>query len=52
MNTLVKREIDANSLARAAELSERARKHAWKMLNEMFEAGAVKPADYCEPDLY
>jgi hypothetical protein len=49
LNTLVQREIEGNSLARAAELSERARRRAWAMLNEMFAAGAVKPAGYCEP---
>lgn len=49
LNTLVQREIAAKSLERAAELSERARKRAWVMLNEMFAAGAVKPEDYCEP---
>jgi hypothetical protein len=50
LNTLVQREIAANSPARATDLSERARKRAWQMLNEMFAAGAVKPAGYCEPD--
>ena len=49
LNTLVQREIEGKSLARAAELSEQARKHAWSMLNEMFAAGAVKPVGYKEP---
>jgi hypothetical protein len=49
LNTLVQREITANSLDRAADLSERARKRAWTMLNEMFAAGARKPEGYCEP---
>jgi hypothetical protein len=49
LNTLVQREIKANALTRASELSERARKRAWTMLNEMFAAGAVKPEGYCEP---
>jgi hypothetical protein len=49
LNTLVQREIAANSLTRATELSERARKRAWVMLNEMFAAGAAKPEGYCEP---
>lgn len=49
LNTLVQREIEANSLSRATELSERARKRAWQMLNEMFAAGAEKPEGYCEP---
>jgi len=49
LNTLVHREIDANNLARARELSGRAQQRAWKLLNEMFEAGAAKPEGYCEP---
>jgi hypothetical protein len=49
LNTLVQREIAANSLARATDLSERARKRAWTILNEMFAAGAAKPEGYCEP---
>jgi len=35
LNTLVQREIAENSLTRATDLSERARKRAWIMLNEM-----------------
>ena len=50
LNTLVQREIATNSLHRASELSERARRRAWEMLNEMFAAGATKPKGYCEPD--
>jgi len=49
LNTLVQREIAAGSFARASELSERARRSAWETLNELFEAGAVKPEGYCEP---
>ncbi|MBG9389873.1 hypothetical protein [Caenimonas aquaedulcis] len=49
LNTLVQREITANNLPRAADLSERARRRAWKMLNELFNAGAVKPEGYTEP---
>ena len=48
--TLVQREITAGNLERASHLSERARKRAWKMLNEMFEYGAEKPMGYCEPE--
>ena len=48
--TLVQREIDSGNYQRAAHLAERARKRAWKMLNEMFECGAEKPEGYCEPD--
>jgi hypothetical protein len=47
--TLVQREIDAGNYERASDLAERARKRAWKMLNEMFEFGAEKPEGYCEP---
>jgi hypothetical protein len=50
LNTLVQREIAANSTARASELAERARRGAWQMLNEMFAAGAKKPDGYCEPE--
>lgn len=50
LNTLIQQEIDANNLVRARELSGRAQQRAWKMLNEMFEAGASKPDGYCEPD--
>ncbi|MGO9994024.1 MAG: hypothetical protein ACLPTF_16115 [Steroidobacteraceae bacterium] len=48
--TLVQREIAANSTARASELSERARRRAWQMLNELFAAGAKKPDGYFEPE--
>jgi len=50
LHTLLQRELEAGSLARATELSERARRRAWAMLNDMFAAGIPKPADYCEPD--
>ena len=49
LNTLVQREIEAKSYARAAELSERARKRAWVLFNEMLACGAVKPPGYTEP---
>jgi hypothetical protein len=49
LNTLVQRELEDGRLDRARHLSERARRHAWKMLNEMFAAGASKPDGYCEP---
>lgn len=48
--TLVQREIEAGNLKRASDLSERARKRAWIMLNELFDYGAEKPESYCEPD--
>ena len=50
LHTLLQRELETGSLDRAGELSERARRRAWEMLNEMFAAGIPKPADYCEPD--
>ena len=48
--TLVQREIEAGNSKRALDLSERARKRAWKMLNELFQYGAQKPEGYCEPE--
>ncbi|MET3119920.1 hypothetical protein AAKU64_004168 [Undibacterium sp. GrIS 1.8] len=48
--TLVQREIEAGNLERASHLAERARKRAWRMLNELFEHGAEKPEGYCEPE--
>ena len=47
--TLVQREIESGNLERASHLTERARKRASKMLNELFEFGAEKPEGYCEP---
>jgi len=35
--TLVQREIEVGNSERASHLAERARKRAWKMLNELFE---------------
>jgi hypothetical protein len=49
LNTLVQREIDAKSLERARELSERARVRAWKLFNELLSHGAEKPEGYTEP---
>lgn len=49
LGTLVQREIEAGDNARAARLSERARKRAWTLLNELFAAGALKPEGYAEP---
>jgi len=49
-NTLVQREAENGSRARAAELSERARRRAWELFNEMVAAGASKPDGYREPD--
>ena len=52
LHTLVQRELEGRGIKyeRARSLSERARVRAWKMLNEMFAAGAKKPEGYCEPD--
>jgi hypothetical protein len=50
LNTLVQREISDRRLHRAAELSERARRRAWDMFNEMVAAGASKPDKYTEPN--
>ncbi|MEW7997364.1 MAG: hypothetical protein AB2795_02355 [Candidatus Thiodiazotropha endolucinida] len=50
LGTLVQREIEKGNLERASDLSERARKRAWKLLNQLFESGATKPEGYCEPD--
>lgn len=47
--TLIQRELPKGDLTRAANLTERARKRAWKMVNEMFELGAEKPEGYREP---
>ena len=48
LNTLVQRE--AGLTLRAADLSERARRRAWELFNEMVAAGASKPEGYREPD--
>ena len=47
--TLIQREIKSHNFERAAHLSERARKRALKMLNELFDYGAEKPEGYCGP---
>jgi hypothetical protein len=49
LGTLVQREIQAGNYARAQDLSERARRRAWDLLNELFESGAKKPDGYAEP---
>jgi hypothetical protein len=48
--TLVQREIEVGNLERASHLAERARKRAWRILNELFEHGAEKPKGYAEPE--
>ena len=49
LNTLVQREIANKRYERARELSERARRRAWTLFNEMVAAGATKPAGFAEP---
>lgn len=49
LGTLVQRELDSGDLNRARDLAERARRRAWDLLNELFAAGAEKPAGYAEP---
>ena len=48
LNTLVQRE--SGLTARAADLSERARRRACDLFDQMVAAGASKPEGYCEPD--
>ena len=50
LNTLVQREIVGGNAQRATHLSERARRRAWDLFNEMIAAGASKPQPYIEPD--
>ena len=49
LGTLVQREVEAKSYDRAAELTERARKRAWALFNELLAHGAAKPPGYAEP---
>jgi hypothetical protein len=49
LNTLVQREIDAKSYARARELSERSRTRAWELFNQLVAHGASKPQGFAEP---
>src|SRR5262245_42479355 len=48
LGTLVKWEINAGRLSRAEHLTERARRRAWVLFNELVQAGATKPIGYCE----
>lgn len=50
LNTLVQREIAGGNAQRAIHLSERARRRAWDLFNEMIAAGGSKPQPYTEPD--
>ena len=49
LNTLVQRELETGDTSRASALSERARKRAWELFNELVARGASKPEGYCEP---
>lgn len=50
LNTLVQRELPSNEKnARALDLSERARKRAFELFNELVAHGARKPEGYEEP---
>jgi hypothetical protein len=50
LGTLVQRELLPNKQnARAIELSERARRRAFELLNELLEHGAKMPAGYENP---
>ena len=50
LNTLVQREIRDGARTRAMLFSERARRAAWNLFNEMLAAGASKPEGYREPE--
>ncbi len=45
---LIQSELKAGNVERAADLAERARIRAWKILNELFECGAERPEGYRE----
>ena len=50
LGTLIIREMAAvDQNARALDLTERARRRAWALFNEMLEHGAEKPENYREP---
>src|SRR5260370_7581980 len=49
LNTLVQREVKLGNLERAGHLSERARRRAWNLSNEMLRNSAQKPPGYREP---
>jgi hypothetical protein len=45
---VIQRELKAGNIERAADLAEKARLRAWKILNELFECGAERPEGYRE----
>jgi hypothetical protein len=50
LGTLIKRELgEQKGSERALDLTERARRRAWELFNELVEHGARKPDNYCEP---
>ena len=51
LGTLVQRELPTTiGNARAIDLSERARRRAWTLFNELVEHGATKPEGYRDRD--
>ena len=44
----IQRELKAGNIERAADLAERARVRAWKLVNELIECGAERPEGYRE----
>lgn len=51
LGTLVQRELQPiREHARAIDLSERARRRAWTLFNELLAHGAKKPDGYQEPN--
>lgn len=44
----IQRELKAGNVEQAADLAERARLRAWKILNELIECGAERPEGYRE----
>lgn len=45
---VIQRELKAGNVEHAADLAEKARLRAWKILNELFECGAERPEGYRE----
>jgi hypothetical protein len=50
LNTLVQREIEDGNYVRAQALSERARRRAWVIFNELLASGAALPDGYTLPE--
>lgn len=45
---LIQRELKAGNIDQAADLAEKARLRAWKILNELFACGAERPEEFGE----